>query len=126
MTRGMKDIRKERAAAGLCQYCGGPLDKEGPHCTKCSEMYRIWKRENRRKNHEAGKCANCGAPVEGDAWFCPSCQAQNNLRQNIRTAYRKVKGLCIHCGTPSGEYSLCQRCRDRRMERYYKKKNGGK
>lgn len=120
----MQELRTRRKEQGLCVYCGGELDKEGIYCSECTGKTNKMKHDWVLERHNKGYCVNCNNLMDREnGWFCIECAKKLNTRAKIRNAYRKANHLCIQCGESSDDYSYCQRCRDMRMERYWRKKN---
>lgn len=118
----MNDLKKYRTENGLCLYCGCEIDRAGIYCYECLEKVNAMKRVINQRKHRNGVCIACGIKLDREGWLCIECSKKLNLRGRIRNKFRKENSLCVHCGKESIGYSVCQECRDKRMERYYNKK----
>lgn len=118
----MGNIKAERKSKGLCPYCGNILDRSGYCCESCKEYHNTWNKNYVLKKLENGQCSSCGKELDREGWFCKACAKRLNNRATIRAAERRANNLCVQCGTPTDGGSYCNRCRDMRMKRYYKKK----
>jgi hypothetical protein len=125
----MKNLREYRKQNNMCINCGKIKDREGYYCTVCNEKYNKLKHKYTLKHHTEGKCSNCGNILDRNnnkgeaAWFCSECTKKLRHISNSRSAIRRSNSLCVQCGVYVDGYSYCQKCRDERMDRYYKKKN---
>lgn len=116
-------LRKERKANFMCVQCGGYLDREGIYCIRCNSLNRISKLKFRQKKIAARKCLCCNKDMDRKGLFCNKCIIYYRTLARARNAYRRDNGLCVQCGAAADGYSYCQRCRDMRMDRHWKKVN---
>lgn len=150
-----KNLRKERAAAGLCTNCGGTLDTDGRMCSACREKYRTKKAESVQWYRSNGICPLCKKEkIFGDENTCPECRVRktsyNALRQEKMTEGQKMQvcamkrnrskaryhrlkeaGLCVRCGKRKSLENLtaCNICRTKYNSyhdaQYWAKKKDG-
>lgn len=72
-----KNLRKERAAAGLCTNCGGTLDTDGRMCSACREKCRTKKTESVQWYRSNGICPLCKkVEIFSNENMCPECRAK--------------------------------------------------
>jgi len=117
-------IKETRKTEGLCLYCGGKIDREGPHCKSCNDKYNEWKRNHTQYYHIVGKCTNCGKEVNRDGWLCRECANKANAHGRERNAYRRANNLCVQCCSPTDGHSQCRDCLDKLADRRNKKRMG--
>lgn len=118
--------KSDRKTFGLCLYCGKEKESELNNCKKCNDLINKWKREWSNNCHENNKCTNCNKPMDREGWLCNTCLKTAKIKAKTRNEIRRKMGLCVQCAAPSDLYRYCQRCRDMRMDKYYKKKVGVK
>lgn len=140
-----KNLRKERAAAGLCIECGGKLDTDGKICSLCrqkaKDAYRLYL--------SIGICPRCKKEkLYGTEKSCPECKAkaasymtakrenmtesEKEIQRKKDNAYNKAKydrhkeaGICVYCGKRKSEspYISCSICTAKRKI-YYREHTG--
>lgn len=119
-----KNLRKERAAAGLCTNCGGTLDTDGRMCSACREKCRTKKTESVQWYRSNGICPLCKkVEIFSNENMCPECRAKYNSYQDARYWAKKdgiqryeraAYGLCYICGKPlDREGKACKACSDK-------------
>lgn len=137
-----RNLRKERAAAGLCIECGGKLDTDGKMCCSCRQkaksFYRLYQ--------SIGICPKCKkAKLYGTEKSCPECRAKGASYMEVRrenmteskkeaqrkrdNAYNKARydkrkeaGICVYCGKRKSEspHISCGICTAKRKMLYRK------
>lgn len=123
----VRKLRKERAAAGLCIYCGKhePTNGATKRCPACREKQRAYDRKQRgrakrtRERRAAeGLCVYCGKreAVEGQK-RCEYCRDRDNAQHRkwlaTTSASRMAAGLCKACGKrplAKRSTSRCEAC----------------
>lgn len=120
----MTELRKERMLKGLCVQCGSVLNREGICCIRCNNRNNVSKYYRNQEVHEEGYCVNCSSKLDRVGWFCIACANNLKTKAKLRNAERRLNHLCVQCGVKTELGSYCQRCRDMRMDMYWKKKKG--
>lgn len=133
-----RNLRKERAAAGLCSTCGGRLDTDGKTCSVCRKKSR----NNYHWYQSIGICPVCKKEkLYGTEKTCPECKAKaafyaalrwEKMTESEREAQRKRKNekdkikyhicknsnICVKCKKRKNERNctMCSICRVRERE----------
>lgn len=72
----MNTTIERRKRDGLCQRCGGEMDREGrTWCSECVARDRESKRYMRRLREKRGLCTKCGKNPVTEGKTCAACRA---------------------------------------------------
>jgi predicted amidophosphoribosyltransferase len=68
----------------ICKWCGGPLDREGVHCTACLPKAAASVRKCHDNHVAAGLCVSCGRTNDGTTDRCVNCQMKDTRAVAMR------------------------------------------
>ena len=128
-----RNFIENRKKNGKCISCGGDLDRDGVHCTKCREKINEGVKLTRHYYQENRVCPRClKNSLFGDEKVCPECNAifanrAAKIRETDRESYnekqkimhkkmydkRKEQGICTRCGKRKADegHTTCSICR---------------
>lgn len=126
-TEKVRALRRKRAEAGLCVYCGvnpPPLAGAARRCPACILRCREYTKQNRQKSIEkrakwvaAGMCMYCGKYKATHGKRCKRCRSRDNAKhKEWMKETRSIRGtaaLCAECGKAdiaSHSESRCSNC----------------
>lgn len=105
-----------------CKQCGKELDRVGSRCIMCNEIQNEQKYKHTIKIHQEKRCTNCGKIMDREGWLCLKCCEIQKEISKIRAKERRERSECVQCGTPIKEHKYCDKCREARRNRYWKRK----
>lgn len=89
------DATRKILAAGLCQGCRRPRDREGVYCRACIEEQR-----RRKAERPAGSCSRCRkAPARLGFKMCEECTRKSGLERDKYRAKQRASRVCS-CNRP--------------------------
>lgn len=122
-------LRLERKIQGLCEECGGELDREVEneeaiyYCSTCLKESNEYKARWRQKMFLLGICPQCGErPLKLGIGLCHECNEKNKQVVKASREAAAAEGLCILCKKvdvikEGHGKKTCNACRDKISER---------
>jgi hypothetical protein len=109
-----KQIRQQRIAAGLCDFCGKhPAAPDRKSCENCLKKRKTYQQKYHDRDKANGICTSCRQnPIsEKSTQHCDDCKIKRAQQLSARYRRWQTDGLCARCGkVPATDGSMCYRC----------------